>query len=453
MRITRFQIKELFGIFNHEISFNLDDRITIIHGPNGYGKTVLFNLLHDLFRSRFSFIFVTPFKEIVIGFDDQSELRLIKASGRVGKKAKEGDKTDCKLIIEFSKPGAGKKNFRLNKMDFLHSFPVYREVRWEINKELFRVETDRWMILDPTEFFSSKEVLVLLGDQLPPEIFNTEIGPNWFKKLRSSICTDFIETEGRTYLSTKEKRDRIRGTVATLMVPEAKVLKYSREFSGAAQAKLADYRTLSQKLDLSFQRRLAKKKTTAKNRTESLIHKLNTLESKRSLLISTGLLEGEKETGFQELKDMGGTKYNVLSLYIEDLEAKLEVFGGWFDRVALLVEIINNRFLYKRMSIDSTGGFVFTTSNGFTLPVEKLSSGEQHQLLLLYRLLFKVKPGSLVLLDGPEISFHVGWQQDLLGDLLEITRLVGFDLALATHSPDIIDDRWDLAIELKGPEK
>jgi predicted ATP-binding protein involved in virulence len=35
MRITQASITGLFGVFNHVIPFNLDERITIIHAPNG----------------------------------------------------------------------------------------------------------------------------------------------------------------------------------------------------------------------------------------------------------------------------------------------------------------------------------------------------------------------------------------------------------------------------------
>jgi predicted ATP-binding protein involved in virulence len=72
--------------------------------------------------------------------------------------------------------------------------------------------------------------------------------------------------------------------------------------------------------------------------------------------------------------------------------------------------------------------------------------------VLLYQLLFKVKPNSLILIDEPELSLHVAWQKQFLRDLQEITKLASFDILLATHSPQIIHDRWDLTVELKEPE-
>ena len=80
-----------------------------------------------------------------------------------------------------------------------------------------------------------------------------------------------------------------------------------------------------------------------------------------------------------------------------------------------------------------------------------MSSGEQHQLVLFYELLFRIKEKSLILIDEPEISLHLGWQKKLLRDLLKIAKIVQVDFIIATHSPLIINDRWDLTVELEAP--
>jgi predicted ATP-binding protein involved in virulence len=72
--------------------------------------------------------------------------------------------------------------------------------------------------------------------------------------------------------------------------------------------------------------------------------------------------------------------------------------------------------------------------------------------VLLYELLFKTMPNALVLIDEPELSLHVAWQVEFLKDLTRVVKLAAFDVILATHSPQIINDRWDLAVELKGPQ-
>ena len=80
-----------------------------------------------------------------------------------------------------------------------------------------------------------------------------------------------------------------------------------------------------------------------------------------------------------------------------------------------------------------------------------LSSGEQHELVILYELIFRTAPDSLVLIDEPELSLHVAWQAQFVPDLERMAKLTGFRSILATHSPEIVGDRWDLTVELHAP--
>ena len=76
--------------------------------------------------------------------------------------------------------------------------------------------------------------------------------------------------------------------------------------------------------------------------------------------------------------------------------------------------------------------------NEFT-PIKKfedsyLSSG-QKQVLALITAVRNSLPGSLILIDEPEISLHVDWQERLIEQLH--APLTGSRLFIATHSPDI----------------
>lgn len=179
--------------------------------------------------------------------------------------------------------------------------------------------------------------------------------------------------------------------------------------------------------------------------------RLSALEEKRQRLTEAGLLDQDSTESFQVSRETDDKTNFILSVYIEDVEKKLAVFDELADKIGLLTRIINKRFSYKQVTIDKDQGFVFTNSKSVTLSPTDLSSGEQHELVLLYELLFKVKPHSLILIDEPELSLHVAWQMDFLSDLQEVTKLSVMDILIATHSPQIINDRWDLTVRLKGP--
>ena len=181
---------------------------------------------------------------------------------------------------------------------------------------------------------------------------------------------------------------------------------------------------------------------------------MSELDKKRSRLEEIGILAKEdKEVSVVSLpsREVAGDTKDVLTLYVQDVEEKLSVFDKIADKIALFKEMIDKRFLYKSIVISKETGFTFITQDGEALPLTALSSGEQHELVLLYQLLFKTKPNSLILIDEPEISLHIAWQQEVVQDLQEITRLASFDVLTATHSPDIIHDRWDLAVRLEEP--
>ena len=131
------------------------------------------------------------------------------------------------------------------------------------------------------------------------------------------------------------------------------------------------------------------------------------------------------------------------------MSKKFKVFENLLDRVELLQDIINSRFLYKTMTVDKTHGFLFETdTTKQRIPLASLSSGEQHELVLAFELLFRVTEQPLILIDEPELSLHVTWQHKFLDDIERISALANLDFLVATHSPSIIHNRQDLMVEL-----
>ena len=436
MKIKKIIVKNLFGIFDHEIPLNMEDHITIIHGPNGFGKTVLLTMLNGLFSSNYNEFFRIPFSELSLIFDDGSNLLLQKKSADHGKS----------LVLKFNRPPS--------KQEYYTVRPLIREdldipLRGlDVISGLERIGPETWNYLPRGENLSLEEVLIRFGDQLPLPQGKRKKEPDWLKEIKESIPIRFIETQRLFRFSNLRHRREYERKPP--MYPA--VIKYSEEVADAIQEKLAEYAALSQSLDRTFPTRLVKGRYASELTPDELRSELNQLEKKRSRLISAGLLDREEEIDLREFQNIDERNMNVLSVYIEDVKKKLEVLDDLTNKIDLLIKIINNRFLYKRMTISKKDGFIFETSKGEKLPTTKLSSGEQHELVLLYEFLFKVSPNSLILIDEPELSLHVLWQQQFLKDLEDITKLSGFDVLIATHSPQIIHDRWDLTVELKGPK-
>jgi len=144
---------------------------------------------------------------------------------------------------------------------------------------------------------------------------------------------------------------------------------------------------------------------------DQLRDKLSALEKERSRLEEVGLLDREEEMTLLPPSELSGSAKQVLEVYVQDVEQKLSIFDEIADKIELFKQIITDRFLYKQIAFSKQDGFSFTTADGKPLPPTALSSGEQHELVLLYQLLFKATPNSLILIDEPELSLHVAWQK------------------------------------------
>lgn len=78
MRIQQISVNGLFGIFDHVVPLNHDERVTIIHGPNGFEKTAILRILNSFFNSRYSELRKIPFKEFKIELDSNEIIEIKK---------------------------------------------------------------------------------------------------------------------------------------------------------------------------------------------------------------------------------------------------------------------------------------------------------------------------------------------------------------------------------------
>src|SRR5204863_6288845 len=98
MRLTKIQVTKLFGVFDHTIPLNLADRITIIHGPNGFGKTAMLQMVQSLLGNRFARLRRVPFERFVINLEDGRELSVTRKFP--SKTEAERDESAATLLFE-----------------------------------------------------------------------------------------------------------------------------------------------------------------------------------------------------------------------------------------------------------------------------------------------------------------------------------------------------------------
>ena len=82
LRLQRVAVEGLFGVYDHDVHLNLDDRVTLLHGPNGVGKTVVLGMIDALLRENFDYFGNIPFSRFFLEFHDGSAVDLAAAGSR-----------------------------------------------------------------------------------------------------------------------------------------------------------------------------------------------------------------------------------------------------------------------------------------------------------------------------------------------------------------------------------
>ena len=285
------------------------------------------------------------------------------------------------------------------------------------------------------------------SEYLPTEFSTSKKLPDWFDDFSSSLNVHFIQDQRLILRKQVDYRGRTRKSYSDT------IEKYAEELSDLIKESGFRSALTSQQLDTTFPERLLIPGNSHKSMSaDELKKELQKLQKKRKALSSYNILASEQHLpAFQIQDNIKEEDTKVLTLYVEDTKQKLASYDRLYKKVELFSRILNSKRLsFKTINIDANRGFYFETEDGSPLKLTQLSSGEQHQVVLLYELIFKTKEDVLVLIDEPEISLHVAWQKEFLKDLKEIIEIQNMPVVIATHSPQIIDNIWHLTVNLEG---
>jgi predicted ATP-binding protein involved in virulence len=393
--LTRIKIEQLFNTFNYDIELNKEG-ITLLTGPNGYGKTTILRILDAIEKNNPIILFQLPFKRIILEFSDRNKIDL--------------DKSDIKYDEIIKKA----KSIEYSLNNFLQNTPYY-----QLNENI-------WVDSRSNKKFNLDEIFEELHAKLPDER-SFDMPPIYFIREQRLLITNYANNKEQENVAPFKK------TIETCAV----------DFKSIISDVLAKSSQIVQELDANFPHRLFQQKQ--KISELEFNSRFNAIKQKQKQLSSYDLLHFKEDSHPSYLDDNA----RALHVYIEDTEKKLQVFDELLHKLDLFTTILNERrFTFKRISISKNEGFTIVSNNGLPLQLTDLSSGEQQEVVILYELLFKVTAGTLVLIDEPELSLHVVWQMEFLNDLFKIIAGQDIQVIVATHSPQIINDRWDLTVDL-----
>lgn len=423
IKISKISVKGLFHTFNHEIRLN-NDGVVIVIGENGIGKTTILKIIDSIFSKKFDYLFTIDFDTIELSFS-KTQLVLYKND-------------DNSIII---------KNQTLNKEFEIKPSKDNDSIYYR--RFIIQTSENEWFDRRIGMSVSKEDIIHRYGIDPLEKSYNY---PDWFNNVIANNHVIFVQTQ-RLYRTDYEKERDGKSL-------EYMVKTYSDELVKILQDNNALFTAQSIQLDSTFPIRLIKALKSQKtkdtlNNISDIIDEITKLNQYRSLLNSVGIIDKQDDEvinkSFETLSDPNAL--SILNLYITDNKKKLDIFKDTARKLEILLSIINKRFKHKKLYIDKKEGFFIKSNNtGRKINLINLSSGEQNELIIFYNLLFKTNQNDIVLIDDPEISLHIAWQQRLIDDLKEIAKESGISLVISTHSPDIIGDNWSLVQTLSGEE-
>lgn len=452
--IKRFEIEELFGIYNVNIPFK--DNINIFVGENGLGKTTILNALNYIIQGDSESLAVIEFKKIILTLGD-----------------------DTKIVITHDELMNNNISIR-DRNRLYHYLPdddynfIARRIMLEILKEKAPNMLDDKMTREKIYDRIVRKYRYDLPPSILEKIYNSVLkDKNFEKELKDSWeykIYDYmkkwdriiylptyrrIEEDFNSYIENSPdkdyyKKDKKKRNFSYLQfgmddVQESidmacSTLKNNTNegFKAMTSNLLTNYVNINEKnekldfnyknfdastLDIVFSRLADKIDPSVKNKITDMLDENTVLEDKyHQYLISiiselTSIYEKNKQ-----IDDNLENFKNVCNTYL-----------------------VNKSINYDKFKIECK---VEQDNTKQPIMLKNLSSGEKQIISLFSKLYLNLEEKNIILFDEPELSLSILWQKKLVPDIINSNRC-SF-MAIITHSPFIFDNDFrERAIDIK----
>lgn len=384
----RLEIRNLYGHFDYDLTL-MPSGITILTGPNGFGKSTVLRCIQALSNSNVDFFGGLVFDSIKVITDDGYAISIEKSNDQL-----------------------------------------------YINGHLYLLKKT---IVRPRENQRLRENKVIVT----PADDNEHIQEDLQSMARAGGIVHLI----REQRLVKEKKyyQVINGTSRMDRKFTNAIEDIKQDLTIRIHRTANLYSELATKLDSSFPFRLLGENDEKGLSKEEYIKLYDSMRQKLKIMNENGVSEfvDQGELPFKQ------EDARVLKIFFQDFDKKYEVYAPLMERLTLFKDIIQRRFKFKELRLSPTRILeIIDTTTNKEIPLSALSSGEQEIIVLFYELIFNSEENMLILIDEPEISLHIAWQIMFIEDLKKIVALNRISALVATHSADIIGGNRDVQIDL-----
>lgn len=399
--VVSVEVRGLFKKFDHTLRLDGEQRCLVIYGGNGVGKTATLRMLHALFAGSLRVFSEYPFENFLVQLGDGSEVSV-------------AYRAPSALELSLVQPDA---------------VPIVSVVSIGV-VSIAEAQGGRFQL----SFFDA--VGHQVASAAPPAV------PDWLARVRQSTNVRLIETD-------RTVRRRAAASTSRSHDPLDPVEWCAADLGRKLEQVATKYAAHAQSLDRTLPSRFVEGAYAVVSRTD-LQPLLSAVLEGFNRMQKIGLLRDSDAPVLSSIPaDIQDHHLRFLSLYATDARQKLVPVNSFAERVELFIEHVHLWLIDKRLTVTPGTGFsIADRETGERVPLAGLSSGEKHFLVMWHELLFCTSAGALVLIDEPEISWHVAWQKRFLEDLLAVANAVGCSVLIASHSPFIPGERIDLTSPL-----
>lgn len=431
--LKRISLKQIHKRYDLDISFK--QSINILHGQNGTGKSTLIHIIANISNLDFIRFAYLDFETIDAWYSDGSKIKLernllndgnklisIIFNERDGFQFTQKDAIQAEKHLEDERFDSEKIKSELHKQldEFIEKsnlqklsisyFPAFRTMleAWSSQSDADRSYLRRYRNKEKITSFSRR----LFGKFLPLINFPTP-----------------IEIE-------ENLRDEIRDA-------QLRIARYEGSVFSSSFVKIFSALLNSQEQHLNTSDLLTQ--------ISALIQKPHT--DKLGILEqnSNAFTELEKLVSNNNVKrQLDASAANALAIYRDALQERQEIQLKSFEEIDRYFNVVNSFLDKKKLSYELDPerrfpkvGLKFPDDTWS--PIRVMSSGERQLLTMLYAVT-KMGGNSVVLIDEPELSLHIDWQEELLEKMKQ--ELGGRQIIACTHSPSIATNLEEYMIKV-----
>ena len=411
----KIQFKGLFGRFDYSIELK-EDGLTIITGPNGFGKSTILDCIYQLYEKEegIPYFFNLDFEEAIFFISNEKQLKITK-------KAKS-------LVIN------DKTNYSINLKDIKKYIEDASLFDRYYNKRFDKKFSD---IKNMYEVSNHKSFIELYFREDLTKKNNIKFVKNALKEFSKELGKVFYIREQRLVSEEFDNFDESR------LKDEIKELP--KKFKLLLDRNSSEYSSKSNELDSSYPIRLFNNKEAITSKDEF----------NQKIQLMTEKFQKLNKFDLSHIQDLSNLEFKeefskALKIYFDDFDEKYQIYENFINQLELFTDIINDKLNFKEIAISRENGIFIkdTDFKGKEISLSQLSSGEKQEIILFYKLIFETPANTLLLIDEPEISLHIAWQKKFMDDLYKIIKFKKLNVVVATHSPQIINNHWENQIDL-----